>query len=590
MSKQEDRPRLTYEVSGVRQVRATALGRGTHGVPDVRRMVESQFHVAFPHRVWVAGQVGAPSDGPDGTLRFPLWPSTGDDPFRLPCVVPAESLSTLRSLLHRTHDADVEDVVRDGRLARVGGLLRYDAERNSVVFVVSELDPTPTARELDDARAEAVHAVREAGLAAHQRALGLGRAPLEVALVGAAGDAAVARVQGQLESSPYDVDVAVLPVVLTGPDAPALLAQAVRSAASRSDVVLMVRDEGRPLGLAAYDALEVAQAVADAPVPVLTGLGGAGIRTACDEVAFVSLPTAEAAAEQVLRRLSDAERALVRLTDDVTEAADEAAARCRTSLAEAEVDVLEAGEQAASASEQARRAARVRLLVACAVLAVVVVAAALGTGRPLLLLGLLVPLLLFAGVSLWWRSPTRGRRHMGQRDDDFTQVLVRLKAVREELSGTRSPERVAVLRDVAGELVAQGRELLGRHLDGPAASRGGGAGAGGAGGGVGGAGGVGSAEGVGGAGGAGGPGPQAVAAALDRSPAGEPSPASSPGLPQASGGGRAEPVRSGADDTASDDTASDDTASDDTALLETAPDATSHEAGRAGGEQRPASG
>jgi len=43
--------------------------------------------------------------------------------------------------------------------------------------------------------------------------------------------------------------------------------------------------------------------------------------------------------------------------------------------------------------------------------------------------------------------------------------------VRDELAGTRSPERVAVLRDVAGELVAQGRELLGRHLDGaPAAS------------------------------------------------------------------------------------------------------------------------
>ena len=59
-----DGPGLSYEVTGVRQVRATALGRGTHGVPDVRRMVESQFHVAFPHRVWVAGEVGDVILGP----------------------------------------------------------------------------------------------------------------------------------------------------------------------------------------------------------------------------------------------------------------------------------------------------------------------------------------------------------------------------------------------------------------------------------------------------------------------------------------------------------------------------------------------
>ena len=53
---------------------------------------------------------------------------------------------------------------------------------------------------------------------------------------------------------------------------------------------------------------------------------------------------------------------------------------------------------------------------------------------------------------------------MSQRDDEFTQVLERLEQVREELSRTSSPERVGVLTEVAGELVAQGEALLGRHL------------------------------------------------------------------------------------------------------------------------------
>ncbi|MDP9466967.1 MAG: hypothetical protein M3P31_07045, partial [Actinomycetota bacterium] len=209
--------RVTFEGTGVRQVRPTAPGRGTHGVPDVRRLVEAQFHVAFPHRVWVAGEVGRPAEAEDG-LRFALHPSTGGDPFSLPCVVPADGLSAVRDLLARAHDADVEDVVREGRLARVGGLLRYDAERSAVVFLVSELDPTPTAMELTDAREAALAAVGDAGLGDRQRALQVATAPLQVALVGPRGDAALARVQEQLAACPYDVDVRVREAVLTGPD------------------------------------------------------------------------------------------------------------------------------------------------------------------------------------------------------------------------------------------------------------------------------------------------------------------------------------------------------------------------------------
>ena len=57
---------------------------------------------------------------------------------------------------------------------------------------------------------------------------------------------------------------------------------------------------------------------------------------------------------------------------------------------------------------------------------------------------------------------------MSSRDDDFTQVLARLQAVRDELRTTTSPERVAVLRTLAGELVTDGERLLGVHLREPA--------------------------------------------------------------------------------------------------------------------------
>ena len=461
-------PRVVFEGSGVRQVRPTALGRGTHGVPDVRRLVEAQFHVAFPHRVWVAGEVGRPAEHEDG-LRFPLQPSTGDDPFSLPCLVPADGLGKVRALLARAHDADVEDVVREGRLARVGGLLRYDAERGGVVFLVSELDPTPTAMELADAREAALAAVGDAGLGDRQRPLRVATAPLQVALVGPRGDAALVRVQEQLAASPYDVDVRVHEALLTGPDAPARLAAAVRAARNGSDVVLAVRERGRPLGLSSYDALEVARAVADAPVPVVAALGSEGTRTAVDEVAWASLPTADAAVEWLLGRLADAERRLSALGAEVAHSADDAGRRCRSALATARDETAEAAEQAVTRSADVRRRRRLQLRIACAVLAVALVALALVLARPLLLLGLLVPALVLAGVELWWRSPTTTNRRndVSSRDHDFTQVLTRLHAVRDELRTTTSPERVGVLRSLADELVADGERLLGVHLRAP---------------------------------------------------------------------------------------------------------------------------
>ena len=63
---------------------------------------------------------------------------------------------------------------------------------------------------------------------------------------------------------------------------------------------------------------------------------------------------------------------------------------------------------------------------------------------------------------------------MSARDEDFTQVLTRLHAVRDELRTTTSPERVGVLRSLADELVRDGERLLGRHLPPPAAPAGGG--------------------------------------------------------------------------------------------------------------------
>ena len=451
-----------------RQVRPSALGRGTHAVSDVHRLVDTQFHVAFPHRIWVAGEVGLvlrDAQDEQADLRFTLHPSTdpGLDEVvgSLSCVVPGENVTAVAELLHRSHDAVLDEVLREGRLARVGGLLRFDAARHGVVLLVSELDPAPTAAALADARAEARAAVLAQSLAERQSRLAPPRAPLDIAVVGPAGDPELDRVCAQLTTGPFAVTARPVPARLNGSAAPQLLAQALTAAGQGSDAVLVVRSQGQPLGLAAFDAIEAAQAVAASPVPVLTGLGGGGVVTACDDVAGHALPTAEAAGAHLLGWLAAADRELSELREEVARAATAATGRCHRALADATEAVELAAAQAQERSAQAAAVLRRRLLVAAVAVLALAGGLVLATRSPLALLLLLLPLAVVFGQHLFTRARrSAGRRRMAQRQDEFTAVLRRLEAVRDELATTSSPDHVAVLREESADLAEHGRQLL----------------------------------------------------------------------------------------------------------------------------------
>lgn len=455
------------EAALVRSVRATALGRGTQGVPDLRRLVEGALHTAFPYRIWVAGRVGDVRSEPRVGLHFTLLASAADDePFQLPCLLPDEALPQVAEVLERVHDADIDDLVVEGRLARAGGLLRYDFGRGTLVLLVSELDPAATARGMQEERDAARAFVREHALSERQRSRAARTAPLSVSLVGAAEDAAVVRVRELLGTSPYAVDLRDVRVPLQGRQAPVAVADAVREAALRSDVVLVVRAQGRPLTLAVFDASEVCSAVAQAPVPVVCALGGGTETTASDDLAHATLPDGDAAARWVLDRLQEAERSLQALAAEIDDQAGVAGERARAALGDAHDDVQHVAAEAEGRAAVARRRLQLRVLAGATLVAVGLVVAALATGTPLLLLGLLVLALLLGGARQWsaW-AMRRGSRPMSQQDDDFTAVLARLRQVRDELASTSSPEAVHRLRDAAAQLVAHGEQILGRHLE-----------------------------------------------------------------------------------------------------------------------------
>lgn len=446
--------------------------RTTHQLEDLERLVENSFRVAFPHRIWVAGLVAESDTGGDGSLDF-LLSSGPDGPLSLDGAITAEQRRELTALLDRDFDADIEDLLARGRWLRAGGLLRYSFAEQRLDFSVSALDPGPTEAALAAERDEVRRRVRADGLPERQRSLPAPTAPLRIAVVAPRGSDTGDQVVDRLRASGYALRLRLLPVDLHDRDVVAHLAATLTGAAVDTDLVLLVRRNGRPLGLAPYDAEAVARAIARSPVPVVTGLGGPEAAVA-DDVAAACAPTAAAAADLVIARLDAAAERLHSGATGVALAAGGALDRAAGRLTEAYDRVGTAGAAAARRADAADARRRRWLFGAATACAVLVVAVAIATRTPVVLAALV---LLVVAVAALQRQRTRFRSRGGTAvrvsEPGFAAVLERLDRIREELATSSSPERVHELRQEADELLHRGEQILGRRTDQPGRAAGG---------------------------------------------------------------------------------------------------------------------
>lgn len=428
-------------------------------VGDLLRSIEDQFRIAFPRRIWVLGVVrGLQGEAP---AEFLLTETVDGGPRRtLPAELSDAAAEGIDSTLRRLHDVAVEDLLVEGHLVRVGGLLSYDSEHHTVVFSVTALDPEPTRAWLNDRRDSLREAAQAARLGERQRDVRVPLAPASVGIVGGSDDAGLAHASRAVAGEDFTLEVIEYPVTAVGADRSDALATAVRQAsAAQHDVVLLVRDGGRPLALAPFDAEQVVRAVADAPVPVITGLGTGGEPTAVDEVAHQMCATAEEAAQAVLSRLRRADELVERAVVALHETGDDALRRAARRLEQTRSEVSEHARRARQRAEQAK-ARRIRLTRAvAAVLAVVVIVVAVLV-KPWLAALLVIPVLL--ALFAQRLRPRRRSSPMALDGLSFAAGLKRLGTIQQELDEAADPDDVERLEAQAAEIADHCRGLLRR--------------------------------------------------------------------------------------------------------------------------------
>ncbi|HEX5760933.1 MAG TPA: exodeoxyribonuclease VII large subunit, partial [Thermoanaerobaculia bacterium] len=286
-------------------VSTLSLFETTFTVSELCAEVKGLLASAFP-TVWVVGELQRVKASPRGHLYFELTEKGGSD----------EVVGKLEAVLWKTDHQRVARVLAasgqrlaDGQEVRLRGNLDFFAAGGRLQLCVREVDPAFTLGQLERRRRETLAALAADGLLERNRALPLAELPLRVALVTSAGSAAYHDFLSGLAASGYGFQVVFVHASVQGREAEREVVSALAALArARVDCAVLVRGGGSRTDLAAFDSRAIAEAVARAPYPVLTGLGHEIDRAIADHVAHTALKTPTMAAEFLVERVARAEQ------------------------------------------------------------------------------------------------------------------------------------------------------------------------------------------------------------------------------------------------------------------------------------------
>lgn len=255
---------------------------------------------SFADGVWVRGEIQGWRDTSAGHAYFNLVEDSDGTKATLPVSWFTNSRARLRPVLqkHRLRLAD-------GLKVRIHGYLDVYAPSGRLGLKMSGIDPRYTLGELALQRDDVVRRLVAAGLFDANRAKPLAVVPLCIGVVSSVGSAAWHDFTHELELSGIGFDLRVVDVRVQGEWAVPMVTGAIRhlGGVSGIDAIVVIRGGGARSDLAAFDAEEVALAIATSPVPVLTGLGHEIDRSVADDVAYLSLKTPTACAGALVDRV-----------------------------------------------------------------------------------------------------------------------------------------------------------------------------------------------------------------------------------------------------------------------------------------------
>ncbi|MFL6196878.1 MAG: exodeoxyribonuclease VII large subunit [Thermoanaerobaculia bacterium] len=315
----------------------------TYGVAQLCGEVRDFLGEAFSS-VWVVGEAQRVRPSARGHVYFELVEKGERDEIvgKLDAVIWKGDFLRVQRLLSAS-----EQRLVDGVQIRCRGSLDFYAPSGRLQLCVREVDPAFTLGQMERRRRETLAALTAAGLLEKNRALPLPELPFTLALITSEGSAAYHDFLSGLMESGYGFRVILLHAAMQGREAERQVVSALAALAGLPvDCAVLIRGGGSRTDLAAFDSRAIAEAIAHAPIPVLTGLGHEIDRAIADLTAHTAFKTPTKVAEFLIERIARADFGVEEL---------------RRRLAREALEPLRAGREALGRAERGVSLARMRL-------------------------------------------------------------------------------------------------------------------------------------------------------------------------------------------------------------------------------------
>ena len=257
------------------------ISREILSVGDLNRAIASSLEERFD-TVWVSGEISNFKAYDSGHWYFSLKDEEGQ----------------IRCVMFRGRNGQVGFMPQSGDLVEVAANLGFYVPRGDIQLTVQSMRRAGMGG-LYEAFLKLKAKLAKEGLFDAERKREIPTHPRSIGIVTSPQAAALKDVLSTLARRAPHIPIVIYPTLVQGPEAPAGIITALKAAEKENavDVILLVRGGGSIEDLWAFNDEQLAYAIAQSPIPIVSGVGHETDVTIADFVADLRAPTPTGAAE-----------------------------------------------------------------------------------------------------------------------------------------------------------------------------------------------------------------------------------------------------------------------------------------------------
>jgi exodeoxyribonuclease VII large subunit len=287
---------------------------------DLNEHIRQVLALNFQQPVWIAAEIAQVGQSRGHTYFELVQKGEGAEPIAQAQAVlwAADYRRLLRSI-----GPTLEAILIEGLEVKIRVQVDFH-ERYGLKLQIVDVDPTFTFGQLSLQRRETLEVLRKKGLLEKNRKLPLPLVLQRIAIISSETAAGLQDFNQHLLQNifGYQFDCQLFTAAMQGRNAESEIQAAaalIEKRVTDFDCVAILRGGGARLDLAAFDGLQLCQAVAHLPLPVLVGIGHDVDETVLDLVAHSSLKTPTAVADFIVQHNAQFEGAVLGLSSQLAQ-------------------------------------------------------------------------------------------------------------------------------------------------------------------------------------------------------------------------------------------------------------------------------